>query len=143
MNTNQSTTPLRGEVFYDADCAICARGAARCGGLFGRHGFRWLPLQTPGTATRTSASEAALRAEMKLRFADGRVIGGADAWAVLFRSVWWLWPLGFLIRLPGVNVLSAAAYRWIARNRHCISGACELPDHPANHHRHTAFIELP
>ena len=118
--------PPRGEVFYDADCAICSRGAVRWGGLFARHGFAWLPLQTPGTPARTGASGDELRAEMKLRFADGRVIGGAEAWAVLFRSVWWLWPLGVLIDLPGVKVLSATAYRWIARNRYCISGACEL-----------------
>ena len=79
-------------------------------------------MQTPGTAARTGASDAELRAEMKLLLADGRVVGGAHAWAVLFRSVWWLWPLGVLIGLPGLRVLSAAAYRWIARNRYCISG---------------------
>ena len=120
-------TKLRGEVFYDGECGICSRGAARWGGLFARRGFTWLPLQTPGTSARTGASEAELRAEMKLQFADGRVVGGVAAWAVLFRSVWWLWPLGVVMDLPGVKVLSAAAYRWFARNRHCISGACHLP----------------
>jgi len=122
VNPPTPSHPSRGEVFYDGDCAMCSRGAARWGGLFARHGFRGLPLQTPGTAARTGASDAELRAEMKLLLADGRVVGGAHAWAVLFRSVWWLWPLGVLIGLPGLRVLSAAAYRWIARNRYCISG---------------------
>jgi predicted DCC family thiol-disulfide oxidoreductase YuxK len=143
VKTNQTTTPLRGEVFYDADCAICARGATRWGGLFARRGFHWLPLQTPSATVRTGASETELREEMKLRFADGRVVGGAAAWAVLFCSVWWLWPLGVLIDLPGVKILSAVVYRWIARNRYCLSGACELSHSPTIHHRHVAFLELP
>lgn len=120
---------MRGEVFYDADCAICSRGAARWGEIFKRRGFHWLPLQTSGTAIRARLSEAELRAEMKLRFADGGVVGGMDVWAVLLRSVWWLWPAGILIGLPGIKNLSAAIYRWFARNRHCISGACRLHSH--------------
>ena len=138
-----TTTNQRGEVFYDAGCALCSRGAARWGGLFERRGFHWLPLQTPDAPARTGASEAGLRAEMKLRFADGRVVGGAVAWAVLLRAVWWLWPLGVLIDLPGVRSVSAAAYRWFARHRYCISGACGLRDHSSTHHRHTAFLEMP
>ena len=127
MKTEPSN--LRGEIFYDADCGLCSRGATRWGGLFACRGFTWLPLQTPGTTARTGASEAELRDEMKLRLADGRVVGGAAAWAILFRSVWWLWPLGVVMAWPGVRVLSAAAYRWFARNRHCISGACGLHKH--------------
>ena len=134
---------MRGEVFYDADCAICVRGVTRWAGLFERRGFRWLPLQTPGAPARVGASEAELRAEMKLRLAGGRVLGGVDAWAGLFRSVWWLWPVGILIGLPGIRPSGAAAYRWLARNRYCLSGACELHRSPSIHHRHAAFFELP
>jgi predicted DCC family thiol-disulfide oxidoreductase YuxK len=130
VNTSNPTSPPLGEVFYDANCAFCARGAARWGGLFARRGFRWLPLQLHDTPARTGASKAELREEMKLRFTDGRVLGGAAAWAVLFRSVWWLWPLGVLIGLSGIRILSAATYRWIARNRHCLGGACRAQDHP-------------
>lgn len=129
MNTNQTTTPLRGEVFYDADCAICSLGATRWSGVFERRGFHWLPLQTPEASARTGASAAELRDEMKLRLTDGRVVGGAAAWAVLLRSIWWLWPLGVLMGLPGLKVLSGAAYRWIARNRYCFDGACKIPHH--------------
>lgn len=143
MNVKPPTGTLRGEVFYDADCAICSRVTTRWGGLFERRGFRWTPLQTPDAATRIGASDAELSAEMKLRLANGRVLGGADAWAILFRSVWWLWPIGVLIGLPGIRFLSAAIYRWIARNRYCLSGACELRNHPPTHHRHAAFFEMP
>ena len=143
VNVKKTTNTLRGEIFYDDDCALCTRGATRWGELFERRGFHWLPLQTPDTTTRTGASEAELRAEMKLRFPDGRVIGGVDAWVALFRSVWWLWPMGTLIGLSGVKGLSAAAYRWFARNRHCISGACGLRHHSPAYHRHGTFFELP
>lgn len=136
------TTNWRGEVYYDAECAFCTRGATRWGGIFEKRGFRWQPLQTPGTPAHTGASEAELRAEMKLRFVDGRVIGGATAWAVLFRTVWYLWPLGMAMDLPGVKTLSETVYRWIAHNRHCLSGACAVPI-TVSHHRHTAFLELP
>jgi predicted DCC family thiol-disulfide oxidoreductase YuxK len=142
VNTPTPTQPPRGEVFYDAECGVCSRGATRWGELFARRGFAWLPLQTPGTPARTGASEAELRAEMKLRLADGRVVGGAAAWAILFRAVWWLWPLGVMIDLPDIRILSAAAYRWVARNRYCFGGACAVPG-VVNHHRHAAFLELP
>ena len=86
MNVNLLTSNLRGQVFYDADCGLCSRGVTRWGGLFERRGFHWLPLQTPGVAARLGASDADLRAEMKLQLASGRVLGGVDAWKVLFRA---------------------------------------------------------
>lgn len=138
----------RGWVFYDGECRFCVRGARRWGGFFSRRGFHWLPLQTPGTAARLGMTEAMLREEMKLLRTDGRMLGGVDAWAVLLRSAWWLWPLGALLALPGARWLGGVAYRWVARNRHCLGGSCELPNHhpldqSQNHSRHRAFLELP
>jgi predicted DCC family thiol-disulfide oxidoreductase YuxK len=92
--------------------------------------------------------EAALREEMKLLRADGRIFGGVDAWAVLFRSVWCLWPLGALLALPGARWFGGVIYRWVARNRYCLGRSCELPNHhpldqSQTHPRHRAFLELP
>ena len=42
--------------------------------------------------------------EMWVQCADGRVASGVNAWGALMRSVWWMWPLGVLIGLPGINV---------------------------------------
>lgn len=133
----------RGWIFYDGDCAFCVRAATRWGAVFARRGFRWLPMQTPGTAASLGLSEAAVRTEMTLRLADGRVRGGVEAWVILFRAVWWMWPLGGLIGLPGLRTLSGAVYRWIARHRYCISGAGGLRRHSPSHHRHAAFLEMP
>jgi predicted DCC family thiol-disulfide oxidoreductase YuxK len=141
MPVNDAKT--RGRVFYDAECRFCVAGRRRWGGLFERRGFVWLPLQTPGTAARLGITEAQLRAEMWLLRADGRAFSGVGAWRELLRSVWWLWPLGMLLALPGINALARVLYRWIARNRHCLGGRCRIHAHDSATHRHRAFLELP
>lgn len=133
---------IRGWVFYDAECALCLRGAERWGGLFEQHGFQWLPLQTPGAAVRLGVTEAALLQEMKLQFADGRVVGGIESWVVLFRSVWWLWPIGLLLSLPGCHAISGWVYRRVAANRRCLSGFCKIKVR-SKHHAASALFEMP
>jgi len=118
------THAVRGWIFFDADCRACVTGRERLGAMFESRGYRWLPLQTPGAAARLGVSETELRAEMRLQLADGQVFGGIDTWVHLWRSVWWLWPLGVLASLPGVHSLAGALYRWVARNRYCFSGRC-------------------
>jgi predicted DCC family thiol-disulfide oxidoreductase YuxK len=137
----RASLPDRGTVYYDAECGLCRAGAARGSGLFERRGFRWLPLQTPGTPALLGISEAELRQEMKLRLADGRVLGGVDTWAVLFRSVWWLWPLGVVLRIPGVHGVANLVYRWVARHRYALAGRCRLSDRKPS--RHDSFFRLP
>jgi predicted DCC family thiol-disulfide oxidoreductase YuxK len=129
-------------VYYDGDCRFCVAGQRRWGRLFARRGYAWVPLQAPGTAVRLGVSEGQLLTAMWLQFADGRTRSGVDAWAALFRSVWWLWPLGALLAMPGLRRVGGACYRVIARNRHCLGGACAIHTHD-EHHRHAAFLELP
>ena len=85
---------------------------------------------------------------MHLLRADGRVFSGVDAFGVLCRSVWWLWPIGMLLLVPGLRDVARAAYDWFARNRYCIGGACGAEGNPGvrptkDHSRHAAFFELP
>jgi predicted DCC family thiol-disulfide oxidoreductase YuxK len=147
MNTeipdNKNTDPA-GRIFFDAECRFCVAHRRRWGPLFERRGFVWLPLQTPGTAERLGITEAQLREEMWLQLADGRKFSGVNVWSVLMRRVWWLWPPGILLALPGFNAVARAVYRRIARNRYCLGGRCSLP--PAGTRkpgRHAAFFELP
>ena len=68
---------------------------------------------------------------MRLLLADGRELGGADALVEIARRIWWAWPLFALAQVPGVMLLLHAAYRQVAANRHCISGACRArPSNP-------------
>ncbi len=121
----------------------------RCHSLFVRRGFCWLPAQTPGTAERLGVDEPSLNEEMKVLLADERVFGGVDAWALLFRSVCWLWPLGVLLSVPGVRWLGAKFYRFIANNRYCIGNACvtqhdlRLRCRKTLRNRHDAFFKFP
>jgi predicted DCC family thiol-disulfide oxidoreductase YuxK len=139
--TDNNARATAGWVFYDAECAFCVRGVARWGPLFSRAGFVWKPLQTPGAAQQLGVAESDLRSEMKLLTADARVCGGVDAWARLFRSVWWLWPVGALLALPGLRAVGAWGYRWVARNRHCLGGSCRRHRDPPQRHR--SFFEMP
>lgn len=140
MNTEMPVKDagVRGWVFYDAECRFCVRGMRRWGGLFARRGFVWLPLQTPGTAVRLGVADSQLLGEMWLQLAGGRVASGVNAWSELMRSVWWLWPLGALLGVPGLNAVARRIYRWIARNRYCLGGSCKIHSHetskPCNEH---------
>ena len=52
MNTEIPANPAvreLGVAYYDAECVFCTRAVTRWGARFARRGFRWQPLQTPGT----------------------------------------------------------------------------------------------
>ena len=132
MNTeitdNKARTPT-GWIFFDAECRFCVGHRRRWGHIFERRGFVWLPLQTPGTAEQLGITDEQLRAEMWLQLADGRKFRGVKAWSAQMRHLWWLWPLGVLLALPGFNGVAHLLYRWIAKNRQCLGGACAVPSH--------------
>jgi predicted DCC family thiol-disulfide oxidoreductase YuxK len=142
VNTPSSHISARGWIFYDAQCRLCRAGVTGLGRLFAQRGFIWLPLQTPGAANRLGLSDADILREMKLQLPGGRVLGGIDAWIHLFRSVLWLWPIGVLLSLPGFHALGQGCYRWLARNRYCLSGTCQVQDRQP-HRRTIPFLELP
>jgi predicted DCC family thiol-disulfide oxidoreductase YuxK len=142
--TDAKVPPPAGTIYFDADCRFCVANRQRWGLGFERRGFAWLPLQTPGTAERLGITDQALRAQMWLRLADGRKFGGVNAWGLLLRRVWWLWPLGFVLTLPGCNAAGRGLYRWIAKNRQCLGGACTMPAHRKRHRsRHAVFCQFP
>ena len=116
-----------GWIYFDAECRFCVAHRRRWGRIFERRGFVWLPLQTAGTAGRLGVTDSQLRSEMWLQLADGRKFNGVNAWSAQMRRVWWLWPLGVMLALPGVNAGARVLYRWIAKNRHCLGGACTIP----------------
>jgi predicted DCC family thiol-disulfide oxidoreductase YuxK len=139
---NTENEGVSGWIFYDAACPICRTASRMLEDIFARRGFKWVPLQTPGTAGHLGFPEAALLEEMKLLLPDHRVLGGIESWIRLFRSVWWLWPLGTLLSLPGCNALGRVSYRWLARHRYRLAGKC--PASPQKRHRRTIpFMDLP
>jgi predicted DCC family thiol-disulfide oxidoreductase YuxK len=126
MTDKTAPEPL-GWIFFDAQCAFCVGHRQRWGRIFERRGFVWIPMQTPGTAERLGITEAELQTEMWLLLADGRKFSGVNAWSGLMPRVWWLWPLGALLTVPGFNASGRALYRWIAKHRHGLGGTCTMP----------------
>ena len=116
--------PVGGWIFYDAECALCVRAMRRVRRLFASREFEWVSLQTPGSAARLGVPFSAFQTRFHVLTADGHVFHNADALAVLCRSVWWLWPLGFVLSLPGFRNLGRLGYDWLARNRYCLGGHC-------------------
>lgn len=145
MNTettdNNAIKPA-GWIFFDADCRFCVGGRRRWGRVFERRGFVWLPLQTPGSAERLRVTQDQLMAEMWVLTASRTPLSGVSAWIELMRRVWWLWPLAVFLGMPGINLIAQGVYRWIARNRYCISGRCEVAPRKT-HHKTRTFFEMP
>jgi predicted DCC family thiol-disulfide oxidoreductase YuxK len=114
-------------IYYDDDCRFCRGMLQRFGRTLARRRFTFVPLQSPGAAGLLGIADARLLDEMRVRLDDGTVFGGASAMTAIARRIWWAWPLWAVSRVPGAMPVLDAAYRWIARNRHCESDACELP----------------
>ena len=63
---------------------------------------------------------------MRVLRPDGHCIGGADALLEIARDFWWAWPLRQIGQIPGIIHILRVIYRWIARNRSCAAGNCEI-----------------
>jgi predicted DCC family thiol-disulfide oxidoreductase YuxK len=112
---------IRGSILYDAECRMCRDMMRRFEKTFTSRGFAFAPLQLelkPGERPT----------EMRVRSADGRVFGGADAVLFLAQFVWWGWPLRWFAKLPGAKTLLHRIYREIASRRSCDNGACLLSE---------------
>ncbi len=110
-----------GWILYDAECRMCRDMMRRFEKTFTSRGFVFAPLQLelkPGERPT----------EMRVRTADGRNFGGADAVLHLAGFVWWGWPLRWFAQLPGAKRLLHLIYREIASRRSCDNGACLLPE---------------
>lgn len=139
--TDINATTTTGRLFYDGECAFCLGWVRRTERVLDRNGFALAPLQSRErwrlageaplkTETRRHDASAPREiprpgfTEMILELPDGRELGGADAAMEIGRHIWWLWPLWLASRIPGAMPVFRAGYRFIARNRHCASGAC-------------------
>ncbi len=119
--------PSAGVVLYDGQCGFCSRWVKFWAQTLARRGFTIASLDEPWVATRIDMSREDLFKDIRLLTDDGRLISGADVYLYATRRIWWAWPFYATFSLPGFNRLIHIGYRWFARNRHRISGACRLP----------------
>lgn len=109
-------------VLYDADCRFCTALAKRFRTLLARRHFELLPLQTPWVRQKLEGPE--WRAEIRLLKRDGTLLGGVDALLEISRSFPLTGPIRWLAQFGVIKKLFQGGYRWVARHRHCVSGAC-------------------
>lgn len=112
---------MKGSILYDADCRMCRDMMRRFEKTFTSRGFVFTPIQSELTVGERPT-------EMRVRTADGRAFGGADAVLFLAGFVWWGRPLRWFARIPGARTVLHRIYREIASRRTCDNGACLLPE---------------
>jgi predicted DCC family thiol-disulfide oxidoreductase YuxK len=112
-------------VFYDGECEFCQSLARRFRSTLQKRGFGLAPLQDPRVATLLGLTPNLLLQEMRVLTDEGQVLGGAQAVTFLAGKIWWAWPVHAAAKLPGMQPLLHAAYRWVAGHRHCSSCAVD------------------
>jgi predicted DCC family thiol-disulfide oxidoreductase YuxK len=126
--TDSKGRHAKGWLFYDADCRFCTRIAAWLAPVLERRGMAVAPLQDPRVGPLLGLTEQDLLRELKLLWSDGRQYGGADAVLAVAATIWWVRPLVWLAKIPGVPRLLHTGYGWIAARRSCAARntACQL-----------------
>src|SRR5438876_3011461 len=117
----------RGWILYDGQCRHCVSAAKQFERLFARHGFHFLPLQTPWIQERLGLDPGAPFEEMRVLTEDGQDIGGAEAVIFLAQQIWGARPGSLVARIPGIPGTLDRLYRWIAAHRGCTHLACNQP----------------
>ena len=115
-----------GWVLYDAGCGVCSRAVPPWSETFARVGLGVRALQDPWVIERLALDEPSRLRDIRILFADGRQLAGADVYRYVLRRRWWGYPLHLLSIAPGMRWLVDAAYRAFADRRQRISAACGL-----------------
>lgn len=134
---NAEEAPTRGWIFYDRDCGFCTGLARHFGAVFGRRGFVFEPLQERWVQRKLGLTEAEALTEMRVLTREGDSFAGARAVVFLARQVWWMSPLSWMAKLPGVHRVLDALYRWVAAHR-----SCAINSKPRSRVPHRSWLPL-
>ena len=111
--------------YYDGNCTFCTRSVAALSRSNWRGGVEWVAFQSlavpPAGLTWSDLEQAAY-----LDTGDGKLRQGFFAFRKLSLRLPLLLPLAPILWFPGMGLLGAPVYRWIARNRYRIS-RCRVP----------------
>jgi predicted DCC family thiol-disulfide oxidoreductase YuxK len=118
----------RGWLFFDAECQFCTRIVRWLAPALAKRGLAVAPLQDPRVGELLGMSRSELLLEMRFLVAEGEQVGGADAAVALGKEIWWLRPLVWLSKIPGMMDVLRRGYRWVAAQRSCAAESCERPE---------------
>jgi predicted DCC family thiol-disulfide oxidoreductase YuxK len=113
-------------VLYDDSCGFCAWWVPRWEKTINRAGYHIAPLQSEWVAKALPMPAEQLVSDLRLIEKDGSSIAGANVYLRVMSKTWWTWPFSVILRIPGVNRIFWAGYRWFNRNRFNVSKACGL-----------------
>jgi predicted DCC family thiol-disulfide oxidoreductase YuxK len=118
-------TPERLLLIYDGDCGFCRRWVARLRKVTGER-LSYEPSQSASPRFPQIPLEN-YHHSVQLVDPKGKVYQGAEA---VYRGLsvvpilsWLVWMYRWI---PGFAWVSEKVYRWVANNRHSLSGSCEL-----------------
>jgi glyoxylase-like metal-dependent hydrolase (beta-lactamase superfamily II)/predicted DCC family thiol-disulfide oxidoreductase YuxK len=115
---------------YDGQCEICQAAVSWIRVLDRRGVVRCVALQDgPLSDVHPALEPADCLAQLHVVDADGRIMVGWQAVARIAGAIPLAGPLTAIDRLAATRAVAAAAYRYVARNRHqlstCRGGSCE------------------
>ena len=111
-----SEVQQKGKVYYDAECKMCQISADILSDSRASEMYELINVHTallPIGMTREDMLE-----EIYVTLPDGTTYTNADAILHLMMAYWYLKPLAYIGRLPGVIHILRVLYRFIARNRY-------------------------
>ena len=115
-------------VFYDAQCALCARSRRAVERMRPTSELEFVDVQDAAAMERfPMVDRAAAMGQMFILDPAGHLAGGYDGFLSLVPALRLLRPLRHVLRFLPVRAAGRVAYRWVARNRYRLGGAvaCE------------------
>ncbi len=122
---------MTGVLFFDGACGMCTRSRDFLLRLNRTGNLRTEPLQSPGTAERLGVSPDRLMESIWWLDPSGTVYGGAEAANAAVAAALGIGLPLLVYRIPGMNRVQEAIYRWVADHRYRFPGTtpyCE--SHP-------------
>jgi len=124
--------------YYDGECPLCNRTRVAINHFDSGNHIEFLTVQG------NSENEPALQGYDYEALLDdihsvknGKVYKGLDTYIQVFNVIWYLKPLSFILRIPGIYHIGKRVYKYVAVNRtteRCTEDNCgyELPTLPAD-----------
>ena len=118
---------LAGWILYDDSCGICRRWVPSWESTLRKRGLGVAPLQARWVTARLNLKGESLAGDIRLIFADGGHIQGADVYRYAMKRIWWTCPAYLFSVAPLTGRIFDWGYKTFAAHRHRISDACGFP----------------
>jgi predicted DCC family thiol-disulfide oxidoreductase YuxK len=121
-------TPATYFVFYDANCALCARSRRAVERMRPTSDLVFVDVRDPAAMEPfPMVDRTAGLGQMFVLDPAGNLAGGYDGFLSLVPALRLLRPLRHVLRWRPVRAAGRVVYRWVARNRYRLGGAvsCE------------------